>query len=132
MSANILTTFTIPAASTMYTAMYVQPCSKLKLLFDISTSSTVGSITITNGYGGPDSNITFPWNQPIPLVNQLNSYNVTSPIWSLDLTSYSPTTLTGNHQQLEVVIDRAQGAQWLGITIPANASTTVNILGVTY
>lgn len=132
--ATLLTAFEVPAASSMYTAMYIAPNGKLKLLIDIFTSSTVGDVTITNGYGGPSDNaIAFPWNQPVPLANNLNSYGVSTPLWSVDTTSYTPTALSSGRQQVEIIVNMSQAGQWLGVVVPANASqpATVNIYGET-
>jgi hypothetical protein len=130
----LLNQFTLPAASAAYLDMYVAPCDRLKLLVDITASSAIGTVVLTNGYGGPDIvNITTPWDQPVPLAYKLNGHTVTGVNWSSDSTSYNCTTLTSSHQVCEVVIDRSMGTPWLSVIINGGlADATINILGVTY
>lgn len=134
--ATLLTNFVVPAASSQYVSLYVGNIAspqhgELKLLIDVFTSGTIGSVTLQNGYGGPsDPAIIWPWVQPIPLAIGLNTFPVTK-TWSLNTTSYSPTALSGGRQQVEVIVDLTQTGDWLNIVIPANVAqpATVNIYG---
>lgn len=137
--ATLLTNFIVPAASTQHISMYVggfgSPTNKtLKLLIDVFTSGTIGTVTSQDGYGGPsDPAIVYPWNQPIPLALGLNTFGCASPLWSLATTNHSPTALTGGRQQVEIVLDLTQKGDWINIAIPAHASNsaTVNVYGTT-
>ena len=129
--ATLLTTFTVAASTHMYIDMYAQPFEKLKLLFDITTTSTIVGVDMRNGYGGPsDPSIPYPWNQPVPLSLQGTTRPTSTPIWSSDYAQYTPTPLVSNHQVIEVIVDRSLGTAWLEAVVNiGTAQATVNLYG---
>lgn len=133
MSTRLLDDFSIPAGQTRYVDMYLDGTDRLLLYFDVAcTGGSSLTFTVTNGYGGRDPGITWPYNQPIPLVLASVGTTLSTVKWDLGSAAYSLSAPVSNRQtgSLEVAMNEVGDYIQIAITNPNGVAATVSLFGV--
>lgn len=127
---------TLTNGTSGYTDMYVGDLNSLNFMVKVISNSSMGSITLYDGYGAAnDPEIPYPsvGAQPVTLKSQVTTHPAANVVFDLKGTPYTLSSLVNGQQSVSIGVQRNLGADWLSIGYPvvsADTSILIYMLGL--
>ena len=127
MASPIIAQLTLASGASGYIDFNVRNIYKMDILVEVVTSGALSSITLYDGFGGPE---TTNDTNAVPYTTGVNAHGTTGVMWDLGGSAYNLSGLFSNRQTVAVGIQRNLTSDWLSVGIPTTTATTqVNIYG---